>query len=75
MIFLLPVRQCGDGGGALHFVTFSQRRIDRARTYSDLGAWEREMTTVMDDQWRALYQKFTPLVESGHREIFTVQPI
>jgi hypothetical protein len=29
----------------------------------------------MDDDFRALYQKFTPLVESGYREIFTIQDI
>jgi hypothetical protein len=44
-------------------------------THADLASWEKEMGTVMDDKWRALYQKFAPLVESGHREIFTVQPI
>ena len=44
-------------------------------THSDLASWEKEMRTVMDDQWRALYQKFTPLVESGYREIFTIQDI
>lgn len=44
-------------------------------THADLGAWEREMRTAMDDEWRALYQKFTPLVESGYREIFTIQDV
>jgi hypothetical protein len=41
-------------------------------TFPDLAAWEGEMRRVMDDQWRSLYQKFTPLVESGYREVFTV---
>jgi hypothetical protein len=44
-------------------------------TAPDLGAWEKQMRTAMDDQFRALYQKFTPLVESGYREIFTIQEI
>lgn len=42
-------------------------------TYADLGTWEREMRTALDDEFRSLYQKFTPLVESGYREIFTIQ--
>ena len=41
-------------------------------TSADLSTWEREIRTGMDDQFRALYQKFTPLVESGYREIFTI---
>lgn len=44
-------------------------------TSPDLATWEREMATVMNAEWRALYQKFTPLVESGYREIFTIQNI
>jgi hypothetical protein len=42
-------------------------------TFPDLASWERDMRGMMDDEWRGLYQKFTPLVESGSREIFTVQ--
>jgi hypothetical protein len=42
-------------------------------TFSDLAAWEADMrSTVGADEWRAWYQKFTPLVESGYREIFTI---
>ncbi len=46
------------------------------RTFPDLGSWEREMQKGMSDpQWREVYQKFTPLVEGGHREVFTVHDI
>jgi hypothetical protein len=41
-------------------------------TFPDLAAWEKEMHATMDSEWRALYQKFTPLVDSGYREIFTL---
>ena len=44
-------------------------------SYADLGTWEKELRTVMDDKFRAAYQKFTPLVESGYREVFTIQDI
>ncbi len=39
----------------------------------DLAAFEalgKKITT--SDQWHAWYQKFTPYVESGYREIFTI---
>jgi hypothetical protein len=41
-------------------------------TFADLATWERDMHGTMDAEWRSLYQKFTPLVESGYREIFTI---
>src|SRR5262245_28651630 len=42
-------------------------------TFEDLGTWEKELQRGMSDpEWRAAYQKFTPLVESGYREIFNV---
>ena len=42
-------------------------------TYPDLAAWEADgRSTMTKDEWRQWYQKFTPLVESGHREIFTI---
>jgi len=44
-------------------------------TFPDLAAWEREMHGIMDAEWRAIYQKFTPLVESGYREIFTIHDV
>jgi hypothetical protein len=42
-------------------------------TVRDLHAWEAEMKKGMGDAaFHALYQKFTPLVDSGYREIFTI---
>ena len=42
-------------------------------TYNNLSAWETEMASGMNEaEWRAWYQKFIPLIESSHREIFTV---
>jgi hypothetical protein len=42
-------------------------------THADLSTYENGMRKTMDDEFRVLYQKFTPLVESGYREIFTIQ--
>ncbi|MGE5199764.1 MAG: hypothetical protein ACM3H9_08995 [Rhodospirillaceae bacterium] len=42
-------------------------------TFQDLPAYERASRSVMGrDGWRAWYQKFVPLVESGYREIFNI---
>ena len=42
-------------------------------TISNLGALEASMSKVMGDKdWQATYQKFSALVKSGHREIFTI---
>jgi len=42
-------------------------------TYETLGAFELSAPGVMgSSEWRAWYQKFVPLVESGYREIFTI---
>src|SRR5262245_35726863 len=42
-------------------------------TVESLTTWEEMGRKAMgDNEWRARYQKFTPLVESGYREIFTV---
>jgi hypothetical protein len=43
-------------------------------TAKDLQTWEADIRKGMGDPaFHTLYQKFTPLVESGYREIFTVQ--
>jgi hypothetical protein len=43
------------------------------QTYPDLMAWEKDgQSTLGQDDWRAWYQRFTPLVDSGYREIFTI---
>lgn len=42
-------------------------------TYDSLAAFEQSARSVMGtSEWRAWYQKFVPLVESGYREVFTV---
>ncbi len=42
-------------------------------TYEDLTAMEKEQKEVMGKkEFGEWYQKFTPLVESGYREIFTI---
>jgi hypothetical protein len=42
-------------------------------THDSLADMEREARQEMGDQeWRAWYQRFVPLVESGYREMFTI---
>jgi hypothetical protein len=42
-------------------------------TLPNLAALESVMSRIMGDKaWQANYQKFLPLVESGHREVFTL---
>src|SRR5690348_10572646 len=42
-------------------------------TVPNLGALETTQPRIMGDKdWQANYQKFVPLVESGHREIYTI---
>jgi hypothetical protein len=42
-------------------------------TYDNLTAFDREMHDTMgDERWRAWYARFVPLVQSGHREMFTI---
>lgn len=42
-------------------------------TVPSLSALETTTPRVMGDKdWQANYQKFVPLVESGHREVFTI---
>ena len=42
-------------------------------TLPDFAAFESVMSRVSGDKaWQANYQKFLPLVESGHREVFTL---
>lgn len=42
-------------------------------TYDSVSAMESTMGGTMGtDQWEQWYQRFVPLVESGHRELFTI---
>ena len=42
-------------------------------TVPNLGTFETYTPKLFGDkEWQASYQKMTPLVESGHREVFTI---
>jgi hypothetical protein len=42
-------------------------------TYDSLAAFEGELRRELTrPEWRGWYDRFTPLVDSGHREMFTV---
>ncbi len=42
-------------------------------TYKDLASFEQAMKQIMSSsEFSAWYQKFVPLAESGHREIYTL---
>lgn len=42
-------------------------------TLSNMASFESYAPRLFGDKdWQASYQKFAPLVESGHREIFTI---
>jgi len=42
-------------------------------TMPNLAAFEANTPKLFGDkEWQASYQKMTPLVESGHREVFTI---
>jgi hypothetical protein len=42
-------------------------------TFKTLADYERMgQESMAKDEWKAWYQKFVPLVESGHREIFRI---
>ena len=40
--------------------------------HGNLADYEQMGRNSMTDEWRKAYQKFTPHVESGYREIFTI---
>lgn len=45
-------------------------------TYNNMADFEESMKNeVGSDEWRRMYQKFSELVESGRREIFTIVPV
>ena len=42
-------------------------------THPSLAAWEGSMSDPKGaEEWGAWYQKFAPLLDGGHREIFTI---
>jgi hypothetical protein len=43
------------------------------QTFHSLGDYEAQIKILMaNDQWKAWYQKLIPLMESGHREIYSL---
>jgi hypothetical protein len=43
------------------------------RSYASMVEFEETARTLMaEPQWQAAYQQLLPLVESGHRDIFTI---
>lgn len=61
-----PDRVLGDVTGTFYTVVLEN-------AFPTLGAFEESMAKGFGNQeWEAWYQKFVPLVDSGHREIFTV---
>ena len=62
----VPVRLLTDLTGPYYTVVMEM-------TLPSLSALETIAPKVMGDKdWQANYQKFIPLVDSGHREIFTI---
>jgi len=60
-------------GRALSDLTGSYYTLVIETTYDSLAAYENAMkNTLYANEFRAWYQKFVPLVDSGRREIFTV---
>ena len=41
-------------------------------SFPSLGDFESGRSTMSDAAWKEAYAKFVPLVESGHREIYSV---
>ena len=42
-------------------------------THESIGEWEKMGREAMSNpEWKTWYQKFTPLAESGYREIFNI---
>jgi len=41
-------------------------------SFPSMAELERGQSTMSDAEWKDAYAKFVPLVESGHREIFSV---
>jgi hypothetical protein len=64
------------GGGPSRFltdVTGPYYTLVMESTFNGLADFEKSIKEVMADKdWSKWYQKFIPLIESGHREIFTI---
>jgi hypothetical protein len=64
------------GGSSVRFltdVTGQYYTFVMETTYENLAAFEKSSAEVMSvKEFGEWYQKFTPLVESGHREVFSI---
>ena len=62
----IPMRVLTDVVGSYYTVVLES-------TFNTLADYERMgQETLGKEEWKAWYQKFVPLVESGHREIFRI---
>jgi hypothetical protein len=62
----IPIRLLTDLTGEFYTVVIE-------RTYPGMIEFEATAKALMaEPQWQAAYQKLIPLVESGHRDIFTI---
>jgi hypothetical protein len=62
----VPMRLLADVVGPYYTIVLES-------TFKTLAEYERlGQESMAKDEWKAWYQKFVPLVESGHREIFRV---
>lgn len=54
-------------------LTGQSYRLVMQSQYASLSEFENSLSKVFSNKdWQAAYQKFVPLIESGHREIFTL---
>lgn len=72
-------KRANPGGGARRLLTDlvgPYYTLVMESTFQDLATYERLLSSMMNDaEWRKTYQTFTPLVESGYREIFTIHEV
>ena len=62
----MPMRVCTDLTGPYYTLVMET-------TYESLTAMEKMFTSEMgQDEWKAWYERFKVLCDSGHREIFTI---
>jgi len=60
-------------GRAMTDVTGPYYTLVLEMEHPSLAAWEQSLTKVFaDPEWQKSYAKMRPLIESGHREIFSI---
>ena len=61
-----PFRVCTDLTGPYYTLVLES-------TYENLSAYEQDMHSMLGNaDWKAWYQRFQQLAESGHREMYTI---